>query len=159
MNKKKLTAMILAKLEDDLAQTVASVRATVEAATHEESKPENEYDTRGLEASYLAAAQSKRVAEMEELIAICKNIELKEFKNDDKIAASALVQVEMNGKKSFLFLMPKGGGFIFNLDGVSVQVISPVSPLGEALLGMKSGDTAVVETGNQIKEYEILSVE
>ena len=35
-----------------------------EAATNEESKAENKYDTRGLEASYMAQAQSLRVSEL-----------------------------------------------------------------------------------------------
>ncbi len=53
--------------------------ATYEAATHEESKPENEYDTRGLEASYLAGAQAKRTAEIEELLIILKHLDVKKI--------------------------------------------------------------------------------
>lgn len=72
MLKKKLIELICAQLEKDLQTAIAAAVATYEAATHEESKPENEYDTRGLEASYLAGAQSKRAGEIEELLAICK---------------------------------------------------------------------------------------
>ena len=42
----------------DLASLQRAHRATVEGATHEEAKPENDKDTRALEQSYLARGQS-----------------------------------------------------------------------------------------------------
>lgn len=36
-------------------------------ATHEDTKAENKYDTHGLEASYLARAQSERVLDLKTL--------------------------------------------------------------------------------------------
>ena len=158
MNKKKLLQYMIDQLDRDLPELIAAARATYEAATNEESKPENEYDTRGLEASYLAGAQVQRVAEVEELLHIYRHLELKDFKREDKIEATALIEVELNGKRSYVFLMPKGGGQIIQFEGNPVQVITPVSPLGEALLGLKAGDDAVVERGTGLREYEILSV-
>lgn len=158
MKKQKLMIALCEQLDQDLATQKAAAIATYEAATGEESKPENEYDTRGLEASYLAGAQAKRVGEIEELLTIYKFIELKDFSNNTAIDSTALVEVDLNGKKSILFLLPKGGGVNISFEGKNVQVITPSSPLGEALLGLKQGDIAVVETGNQPKEYEILSV-
>ncbi len=159
MDKNKLLKLIINKLEDDFNMALEAMRATYEAATHEESKPENEYDTRGLEASYLAGAQSKRVAEIEELIYIYKNTTVKSFKSTESIATSALVELESEDKKSFIFLMPKGSGFIFPFEGKQIQLIAPSSPLGEALLGLKVGDIAIVEKGSVTKEYEVLSIE
>ena len=66
LDKAKLVETILKSLEKDLEVLREAEKSTREAATHEESKPENEYDTRGLEASYLAGAQSKRIIETEE---------------------------------------------------------------------------------------------
>jgi transcription elongation GreA/GreB family factor len=37
-------------------------------------------------------------------------------------------------------------------------VITPTTPLGEALQDLRLGDVAVVETGPQIREYEIVNV-
>lgn len=159
MDKTKLLDQIREKLEAERLVLIEAAKATYEAATHEESKPENEYDTRGLEASYLAGAQAKRVGDIEEMIAICRNLNLKSFNDKTPIAASALVQVDYNGKKSYVFLMPKGGGIIVPFEGKNIQVIAPNSPLGTALLGLKTGDVASVETADDIKEYEILSVE
>lgn len=159
MDKKKLVEAILVKLESERLVLIEAARATYDAATNEESKPENEYDTRGLEASYLAGAQAKRVAEIEEVIALCKALEIKPFTDKTPIGASALVQVDYNGKKSYVFLMPKGGGILVPFDGKNIQMIAPNSPLGTSLLGLKTGDVAMVETEADVKEYEILSVE
>lgn len=147
------------QLEKDKAAAMEAAKATYEAATHEESKPENQYDTRGLEASYLAGAQEKRVFDIEELLSICKHLSLKSFSENDPISSTALVEIELHGKKSFVFLMPKGGGQILNFEGHSVQVITPASPLGEALLGLRVGDSALVEMGSNTKEYEIVSIQ
>lgn len=146
------------QLEKEIPELIAAARATYEAATHEESKPENEYDTRGLEAAYLAGAQAERIAQMEELLHIYKHLELRSFSKEDPIEATALVEVELNSKKSFVFMMPKGGGQIVQFEGRPVQVITPASPLGEALLGAKVGDVAVVERGEDVREYEILKI-
>lgn len=158
MDKKKLLESMIEQLEKDHIALMEATQATLEAATHEESKPENEYDTRGLEASYLAGAQSKRVSEIEEALSIFKSIKLKDFTQNDPLASTAVVELESEGKTLFVFLMPKGGGIIIKQDNRSYQVVTGTSPLGEALQGLKVGDVALVETGKQEREYEILNV-
>lgn len=158
MDKRELIEALRVQLESDKVVLLAAAKATYEAATHEESKPENEYDTRGLEASYLAGAQAKRIAEIEELLVIIKHLNLKNFTKDDKINATALVEVEHNNKHTLFFILPKGGGITFKFDEKSIQVITPNSPLGEALQGLTAEDTAIVEKGEHILEYEIIKV-
>ncbi|WII72594.1 hypothetical protein QJS83_01755 [Bdellovibrio sp. 22V] len=158
MDKKKLVEVIRTQLEQDIVVLKAAALATYEAATHEESKPENEYDTRGLEASYLAGAQAKRIAEIEELLVILKHLDVKNFGPNDKITSSALVEVESNGKTNFFFILAKGGGVSVKFEGRTVQIITPNSPLGEALLDQKEGGSAVVENGDQFREYDIIKV-
>ena len=158
MNKKGLIEHIRVELEKDLAIMMESQKATVEGMTSEESKPENEYDTRGLEASYLARGQAKRINDIREVLLILKHIEVKNFGPDDAISATALVEVEWNGKTSLLLMMPQGGGVNVTFEGKKIQIVTPSSPLGEALVGQKEGGVAVVEQGPQVREYEILSV-
>mgnify|MGYP006258194871 CR=1 FL=1 len=158
MDKKKLIEHIRVELEKDLEVMTASQKATVEGMTSEESKPENEYDTRGLEASYLARGQAKRINEIRELLLLLKHIEIKSFTADDEISATALVEVESAGKTSLLLMMPQGGGVTVTFEGKRIQIVTPNSPLGEALVGQKEGDIAVVEQGPQVREYEILSI-
>ena len=149
----------MAQLEQDKMALLEATKATLEAATHEESKPENEYDTRGLEASYLAGAQSKRVAEIEEAYTVCKNVQIRRFTDKDPIGPTAFLELECDGKKSFIFLMPKVGGITIRQDEKVIQVISGHSPLGQAVTGLKVGGVAVVEKGEITREYEVLAVE
>jgi len=158
LDKVKLIHEIRKSLEKDLEVLKEAERATREAATHEESKPENEYDTRGLEASYLAGAQSKRITETEELLVIFKHIELKYFNENDPISTTALIEIECNNKKGSYFFLPKGGGIYLTFEGKRIQIVTPSSPLGEALLGLRVGDVALVESRGQVLEYDILSV-
>lgn len=158
MDKKSLVAKICEKLTVDHAVLIAAAKATHEAATHEEAKPENQYDTRALENSYLAGAQSKRVGELEEVLLMYKYLQLKNFTEDDAIAPTAVVETEFQNRKSLLFIVPLGGGTSILLDEKSVQVITPASPLGGALIGLKVGDIATIVAGGGKKEYEILNI-
>jgi hypothetical protein len=162
LDKQKLIAAICAQLEENLVLLKQAALATYDAATNEESKPENEYDTRGLEASYLAGAQAKRVAEIEELIYIYRDAKIKAFGPNEPIASTALVEVALNGKNSFVFIMPKGGGLMLNIDGNIIQTVTPTSPLGEALLGLKAGEVATVENREnraKTRDYMVLQIQ
>lgn len=158
MNKKELIAAFITRLEDDLEMMKAAARATYEAATHEESKAENEYDTRGLEASYLAGAQAKRAAEIDEALSLFRGLTFAEFTDDDPVSSTALVSLDLDGKKSLVLFMPKGGGLSAQLAGESVQIVTPSSSLGEALLGLKVGDVAEFEVGARTRECEVLGI-
>src|SRR5689334_15606079 len=63
LNKLRLIEEIITALEAELANYARSARAAHAEATDEQSKAENKYDTRGLEASYLARGQSRQAAE------------------------------------------------------------------------------------------------
>ena len=158
MDKVELVKALHAQLEKEFQILKTAALATYEDATHEESKPENKYDTRALEASYLAGAQAERVSDVAELIGICRVLNVKKFSESDPIAIGALVEVESQEKTSFLFFLPKGGGVSFHYQNKKIQVITPTSPLGKAFLGMHASETVTVQTGSQKRIYEINSV-
>lgn len=158
MNKSLLLLKLKSQLEEDLVILKNAALATYEDATHEESKPENKYDTRALEASYLAGAQAQRVKDVEELISICKFQPIRSFSESDPIAVSAVVQLESAGKQSWFLFLPKGGGFSVAFDEKKIQVITPSSPLGKALQGLRVGDVATIDSQGQRKEYEVVSI-
>ena len=159
IDKAALVQKIQTELQETFEKLKSAALATYEDATHEESKPENEYDTRGLEASYLAGAQGKRLAEVEEVFAMYKFLKLREFTADDPIQLSALIEVSHNGKTLHIFLVPKGGGMTVQFEGLNIQIVASGSPLGESLLGLYVDDTAIVESQTRTLEYEIISVQ
>jgi len=159
IDKAELVRHIIEVLEKDLAAITAAAKETYQAATAEESKPENKYDTRALEASYLAGAQSKRVRDLEATLGVFKTLRPKTFSEDQMIESTALVEVELQGKQSWVFLVPARGSLTVEFGGRSIQVITPQSPLGEGLLGLGVGDLAKIDQGTRQLEYEILALE
>ena len=158
INKKAFVAALIEHLEAQFRISSQAALSAHEAATHEESKSEDKHDTRGLEASYLAGAQSRRASEIKEVISYCHHLELKTFGPDDPIQPSALVELETQKKRSLYFIVEKGGGIAIPVDGRNVQVITPKSPLGEALIGRSQGEDFDLEAQGGLRAYEILSV-
>lgn len=160
LDKRALLAAIRERLERDLDGLQAAAASSYQAAIGEESKAENEYDTRGLEASYIATAQSKRAAQIASLLSLYKTVEPRAFGPDDAVDATALVELESDasGRRTVVFLIPQGSGLSVELAGLTVQAIGPESPLGEALIGLRVGDEATVETGRGQQIYEVAGI-
>lgn len=158
MNKKELIKHLIELTKVNLQIAVEAAQNTYDIATHEENKAENKYDTRGLEASYLAGAQALRVADIKSTLTSYEGIEIKSFKNDSKIALSALIEVCTQSKNTLVLLMPKGGGQILNFENKQIQVITPDSPLGKQLIGRTTGDIFEITMGSLKKEYEIINL-
>ncbi len=143
----------------DLEVAVAAAKATKEGATHEENKPENDKDTRAIEASYLAGAQGVRVRELERTLLALDTLPIRVFGERDPVAAGAVVRLRSAREELVCLFAPAGGGLKAPLGASSVQVVTPKSPLGQAMLGARVGDEIEVELGKAIKIYEILAVE
>ncbi len=158
MDKQELIQKFATVIAQDLAIFTQAALAAHEAATHTESKAEDQYDTRAVEASYLAGAQSKRAMELEEMRALYQHVDLRPFGPETPIASTALVQLECDGKATFYLVMPKGGGLSVTQEGKTVHVVTPLSPLGQAVMGRKVGDSVDVAVQRTIKEYEIVKV-
>ncbi len=150
---------ILSLLETELATIVRVAKAAHEEATHEESKAEDQYDTRGLEASYLAGAQAQRAQELESQLASIRTISSQENPPNRAIAPGALVELISSGSSQWVLLAARGGGVQVTVSGVAVRVISLQSPLGEELLGRRVGEEFEIESqGGGTRAYVVKQV-
>src|SRR3954470_16546525 len=131
--KQALVRKIIAALTAELERFARAARASHAEATDPQSKAEHKYDTRGLEAAYLAGGQARKVAEIEETIAQFQKLKVIEFTPDMPIDYGALVQIEMRGGTSWYFVAPKAGGLEIVHDKEEITVITPQSPLGEQI--------------------------
>ena len=159
MNKRAIIKKIIAHLTDELEIYFRAANASRAEATHESSKAESKYDTRGLEASYLARGQSKQAAEIEAAIAEFEKLPAKKFAAAEPIGLGALVELETEGENLFYFIGPRAGGTEILHDKKEILVITPQSPLGEQLMGKKSGDKLQLTFGGVKQAAKILSVE
>ena len=154
MSKAELKAALLRELEATLATARAAHASAIEGSTHEEARAENDKDTRGLEQSYLARGQAQRVAELEAAVGDVTALALRTFTAQSPIAMSALVTVDEDGDAKQFFIAPAGGGTI--VDGV--QVVTPNSPLGRALLGKRIDDEVELQLPGAYRTFVITTV-
>ena len=140
MNKQQIFEQFKSELENNLKLAVQAAQNTYQDATHEDSKAENKYDTRGLEASYLAGAQAKRVTELKEALTVISILKLRSFNEDTPIAITALIELQSAEKNMWVLLVPKGGGQNINYAGQNIQTVTPESPLGTNLVGKNLDD-------------------
>ncbi len=158
MNKRDLLARIIAQLSTELQQITTAALATHAEATDEENKAEDKYDTRGLEASYLAHGQSKAAEEAAQAVAQFQALSVRDLAAGEPISLGALVRLEGRGTNHY-FIGPRAGGTEIDVDGADpVLVITPQSPLGRQLMGRKQGDILQLDLGGRRSEVRVSSV-
>ena len=147
-----LKAELLGILERTLATLEAAHAAAREGATHEQAKPENDKDTRAIEQSYLARGQAMRIETLQNGLAALSAMALAK---GEVGRLGALIETEEDGEPVTFFLAPEGGGT--RLEG-GIQVVTPASPLGQALLGKRAGDEVELKLAGKTRVLELLDV-
>ena len=158
IKKAELLARIVEALHNNLAVLDKAARASHAEATHESSKAENKYDTRGLEAAYLAGGQARQAREIQESIKVYAALHLKEFKATDPIDLSAVVELETERAIGTYFIGPRSGGLEVEYKGTEITVITPQSPLGQQLMGKNTGQRWTANFNGSRTSYRIVSV-
>jgi hypothetical protein len=160
LDKRELVRALGTLLEQEIERATETAERTRAGAGHEEARPENDKDTRALEASYLARGQAQRVVDLQQSLKLVRFMEVRAFGPDDAIDVSALVQLEAGDEQRCVLLAAAGGGRKLAADGggEGVDVVTPESPLGQALAGRYQGDEFVLRTGNRTKEFVIVGV-
>ena len=125
-------------------------------ATSGESKAEGKYDTRATEASYLARGQAWRIVELKRLLAWLSALDPQRSLEEPVVQTGTLVEVT-GARTELIFLAPIGGTKA-QVGGQTVRVISPSSPLGEAMAELEVGDAFEIETPRGTLAYEITAI-
>ena len=158
MNKQLILGKIIAQLEEEMELYRRAAKAAFEEATSEQSKAENKYDTRGLEASYLARGQARQVAETEEALLQLRGLASAASLLPTAIGQGTLVEMEQ-GKESFwYFIAPCAGGTEIRHANEKILVLTPQSPLGRELVGKKAGDAVTLTLAGKHQRQKVISV-
>jgi transcription elongation GreA/GreB family factor len=157
-DKRELLKLLIERVHADLQVMSAAQRIVVDGATHEENRPENDKDTRALEQSYLARGQAQRVVELQSAVNQLKAMELRDFSGGVAIALGALVALEDERETVHYFLAPSGGGLRLQVAGREVRVVTPQSPIGQALIGKREGDDVDLRTPQGVTECSVATV-
>lgn len=159
MNKQQIIEAVVGKLVENLEVLQKAARASHAEATHESSKAENKYDTRGLEAAYLAGGQARQARELIDAIELYKSFPVRTFKPGETVDLGALVELRTNDFASWYFIGPRNGGLEVDVDGVEIMVITPQSPLGQSLAAKKQGQKWTGTLAGRKSRFEILDVQ
>ena len=153
MDKADVIAALLTLLRDELASIERMTKLARDEATSAESRPENKYDTRATEASYLAAGQGQRLIALQRLVAFLET-------QDGGPAPGLLDLYELEGDAgdAWFLLAPDGGGRRVRVGGRDVLVVTPESPAGAALAAARAGDAVAIGRPGAQQEYEVVAV-
>ena len=154
-DKQELMRQVIAHLMREFETLERAANEAHEGATNSEVKQENKYDTRGLEASYLAAGQSRRALEVRGHIEKLKEIPLDPLGPNSVAVAGALVLIEGGQTSTRYFLLPFVGGIVLSTPSGDVKVVSTASPLGQSLMGKSVGEDFIF---NQ-REFSVASID
>ena len=152
--KRTILDAIMKELETELARRQGASERASAGAMHSAPNAEKQRDTTGLEAAYFAHGHSMQCATLAKQIEELRGLDVEDFTGQE-IDVGALVEVEMNGETDCYMLLHCGGGSEVNVDGRRITVITPESPLGEALMGNIEAGFFSIRTG---MEGIILSV-
>ena len=159
MDKLLLQQQVCRRLADDLALLLAAAEDARQAATHEESKAENKYDTRGLEAAYLANGQQQRCLEIRQALQQLHNLQLRPVDQQGRVQLTSLVALQDAQEQcQWLWLLPMAAGTRLQQNALRVQVISPQAPLGQALLGLQEGDEVSLQREGTPRYWQVVAV-
>lgn len=158
MKKNTLLKKIISALKENLAVLDKAAQTSRAEATHESSKAESKYDTRGLEAGYLASGQARQAREILESLKVYETLTVRDFAPNEPVDLTALVELETDGTGSFYFIGPKNGGLEIHHAGEEILLITPQSPLGENLLGKQAGQRWTAKLGGSTVKYHLVSV-
>ena len=138
--KDRLLDAIRAELRARFDRLTRAAKDAHAAATDPGSKAESKYDTRSLEASYLAAGQARQLEDLARDVSLFDAATLPDLAIDDPVDAGALVEADLHGESTWFLLAPAGGGLEITHDGIEITLLTPESALYQKLLGLRVGD-------------------
>lgn len=147
LDKAEIVRLVVQRLRAELNSLTSAALESHADATDEQNKAENKYDTRGLEASYLAHGQSKAAEEAALAVTQFESLALRPYTFADVIGVGAVVTLD-NG--DLYFIGPRAGGTEVSLEGQTIMVVTPSSPLGRQLVGRHQGDTIMANPARRV---------
>ena len=157
-DKSAIHSKITASLRRELEGYTRAAKAAQAAATDPDSKAENKYDTRNLEASYLARGVAFRIVETEAALLEWEAMPPQDFSAVLPVAVGALIVLEGDQGRTGYFMGPGGGGIEVEHDGLEITVITPAAPLGKQLLQRREGEIFLLETGPRKEQVMLTEV-
>jgi transcription elongation GreA/GreB family factor len=156
--KSVLLERLRVRVAADLASLTESQRAIQAGATHEETRAEDDKDTRAIESSYLARGLAERVAQLRHAVALLASFKPRTFGPDEAIALGALVELESDEDDARYLVVPAAGGLELDVEGTRITTVTPTAPLGAALIGRFVDEDVDVLIPKGARRFRIVAI-
>lgn len=152
--REEIRTKVLAELNEQRERAERALSDAAEATTHADAKQEGKYDTRAIESSYLASAQSERLLELTQKAQTIERMILLSVGDNPVVRLSSLIAlIDENDQRIWYMILPGAGGLLIQSTIGNVTVVAPESPLGKELLGKTAGDEIEL-SGNRLLTIE-----
>ena len=158
MNKTEVKERLIEVIKEKILLAQQSYNATKDLRQCDDLKSESKWDTRGIEAGYLAGAQKKRIDELKIELTLIENLEIASIRDNGPIIVGSLVTLLCNEDKSTYFLTSVSGGITIQINKTEIKVVSTNSPIGKSILGLELGDAFEFVHHKSKREYEVTSI-
>jgi transcription elongation GreA/GreB family factor len=156
MNKESILNFLKEQMQVEYDKAKKAYDTSHQHATSSELKSEGKYDTRSIEAGYLAGAQKKRVLELEQEIKLLDEIDL--TLSNQTVSVGSLVKIKLNDLERTYFISSTSGGTMVQHKGEVILVISAFSPIGVEVIGLSAGDSFEIEVQGKPREYQVTHI-
>jgi transcription elongation GreA/GreB family factor len=155
LDKKIIKKHIIKLLEGRIADLTEVVDSVTSEVTSGDNKQESKYDTRAIEASYLAGAQKARLETLRRELSLMKLLNIEP--NDELIKVGSLVKILKNQQdEQYFFFTPQTGGERLKIGDIEIITLSMTNPLSREFVGLDVGEEFLFEQTNN--EYEVLVI-
>ena len=161
MDKQFLVEQLAERLRESASVAKKASAAAAEIARDGATPAEKREDARvALEFSGLAKGQTARAARVAAEISTLDVFRPAKLAPKGAITLGAVVEVEDGEQGRKFFLAPVGAGVELTGPGGDgfLSVVTPISPIGKAVLGKRVGDTVEVMVQDEAREWTITYV-
>jgi transcription elongation GreA/GreB family factor len=157
--KETLLDLVIADIEKQIETVERGRKDALEESKAHKGAMASRYDTFKEEAQYLAGGFAARIQELTSLLFALKSLRMQVTANS-KVSGGAIVEVEdtNTGVKTKYFLLPAGGGSVYEVNGEYYSTLTIQAPLARSLFGKTEGDEAEITIHGTTKHLFIVSV-
>lgn len=155
--KQEVVKLLKKQLDEKIDVAQQAFRSSHHHVVEDDLKSEGKYDTRAIEAGYLASAQKKRLDELKQDRELLDHINVDQA--SQSVTVGSLIELLHQDCRQFYFISSTLGGSFFKVQDKTILIISAFSPIGVEVIGLSKGECFEVYLNeNSVREYELLSV-
>jgi len=150
MNKEAviIKGLIVEKLVKILTETALLTKKKIEqtrrAAIEAPGRMQSRYDSSKQEYSYQVDGLQKSLLKIQQGIEMLHEFKVNKL-SFDKVTMGSIVQVRKNSEKIFYFILPVGGGNVFETEQFGkITIIAPEAPITKLLLDKRKDDSVLI---------------